>query len=312
MQGQRRPRADPLDDGAADQRGRPADPAVRRLGAAGLGLGRARPGDGPSVSDHARPWTSPRRARRARTRSCPSEPTTDIAFDGERGDADRAGRGAGGRPRGSRCSAPVEQSRPALFTLARSVRNLAALKGNGPGSARALVARGRGPRDALDRPTRPGRRRGRRRERRVPRRGAGGRIGVRSHLPQPDDGRLRLPSRIVMRVRRDVPLALLDALIVVPAYLIPLVLRLHGNVPPDRWRGFWLVLPGHRAGASAEQLLVRALRADVAVRQRAGGPARAPVRTHELRARARAGLHARAIARGRCRCRWRSWAASRR
>ena len=53
-----------------------------------------------------------------------------------------------------------------------------------------------------------------------------------------------IPSRIVSRVRRDVPLALLDALIVVPAYLIPLVLRFNGGVPSDRWRDFWVILPG--------------------------------------------------------------------
>jgi FlaA1/EpsC-like NDP-sugar epimerase len=52
-----------------------------------------------------------------------------------------------------------------------------------------------------------------------------------------------LPTRIVSRVRRDVPLALLDALVVVPAYLIPLALRFNGGVPADRWDAFWLFLP---------------------------------------------------------------------
>ena len=46
-----------------------------------------------------------------------------------------------------------------------------------------------------------------------------------------------LPSRIVARVRRDVPLALLDALVVVPAYLIPLVLRFNGGVPVGQLAG---------------------------------------------------------------------------
>ena len=58
------------------------------------------------------------------------------------------------------------------------------------------------------------------------------------------DGQRGLPSRIVSRVRRDVPLALLDALVVVPAYLIPLALRFNGGVPSDRWEAFWLFLPG--------------------------------------------------------------------
>jgi FlaA1/EpsC-like NDP-sugar epimerase len=58
------------------------------------------------------------------------------------------------------------------------------------------------------------------------------------------DGQSGLPGRIVTRVRRDVPLVLFDALVVVPAYLIPLALRFNGGVPPDRWRAFWLILPG--------------------------------------------------------------------
>ena len=52
-----------------------------------------------------------------------------------------------------------------------------------------------------------------------------------------------LPSRIVGRVRRDVPLALLDAAVVVPAYLVPLVLRFNGGVPSKNWRDFWILLP---------------------------------------------------------------------
>ena len=54
---------------------------------------------------------------------------------------------------------------------------------------------------------------------------------------------LGLPSRIVGRVRRDVPLAMLDAAVVVPAYLVPLVLRFNGAVPSKNWRDFWILLP---------------------------------------------------------------------
>ncbi len=45
------------------------------------------------------------------------------------------------------------------------------------------------------------------------------------------------------RVRRDVPLALLDLGIVIPAYLGPLVLRFDGVVPPSYWNRFWLFMP---------------------------------------------------------------------
>ena len=55
--------------------------------------------------------------------------------------------------------------------------------------------------------------------------------------------RIGLPRRIVARIRRDVPLALLDGVIVVPAYPIPLSLRFHGTVPSKDWRIFWLLLP---------------------------------------------------------------------
>jgi hypothetical protein len=40
-----------------------------------------------------------------------------------------------------------------------------------------------------------------------------------------------------------VPLALLDAAVVVPAYLVPLVLRFNGGVPSHDWRDFWILLP---------------------------------------------------------------------
>lgn len=53
-----------------------------------------------------------------------------------------------------------------------------------------------------------------------------------------------LPQRIVARVRLDIPLAFLDVLMVVPAYLVPLVFRFEGRVPADRWRSFWVVLVG--------------------------------------------------------------------
>jgi FlaA1/EpsC-like NDP-sugar epimerase len=59
-----------------------------------------------------------------------------------------------------------------------------------------------------------------------------------------EDGRAGLPGRIVGRVRRDVPLALLDALVVVPAYLIPLALRFNGDIPSEFWRAFWAFVPG--------------------------------------------------------------------
>lgn len=53
-----------------------------------------------------------------------------------------------------------------------------------------------------------------------------------------------LPGRIVGHVRRDVPLALLDALLVVVAYLVLLVLRLDGDVPSSMWGRFWRFMPG--------------------------------------------------------------------
>jgi FlaA1/EpsC-like NDP-sugar epimerase len=59
-----------------------------------------------------------------------------------------------------------------------------------------------------------------------------------SHTQRPS-----IPTRIVGRVRRDLPLMLLDALLVVPAYMIPLVLRYQGDVPYDAWRSFWIMMP---------------------------------------------------------------------
>ncbi|MGQ0669880.1 MAG: polysaccharide biosynthesis protein [Actinomycetota bacterium] len=50
--------------------------------------------------------------------------------------------------------------------------------------------------------------------------------------------RTRLPKRIVVHLRRDVPLSLLDLAVVFPAYLGPLVLRFDGMVPTNYWRNF--------------------------------------------------------------------------
>ena len=61
--------------------------------------------------------------------------------------------------------------------------------------------------------------------------------------PIPPDGPVGLPSRIVGRLRRDVPLALIDVAVVVPAYLVPLVLRFHGSVPSESWSSFWCSSP---------------------------------------------------------------------
>jgi FlaA1/EpsC-like NDP-sugar epimerase len=51
------------------------------------------------------------------------------------------------------------------------------------------------------------------------------------------------PARIVQIVRRDVPLAVLDAAIVVVGYLGPLVLRFDGAVPGRYWDQFWGFVP---------------------------------------------------------------------
>ncbi|HEX6230976.1 MAG TPA: nucleoside-diphosphate sugar epimerase/dehydratase, partial [Actinomycetota bacterium] len=57
------------------------------------------------------------------------------------------------------------------------------------------------------------------------------------------DAAPNLPARIVAHVRRDVPLALLDSVVVVVAYLVPLVLRLDGEVPSSMWGRFWRFMP---------------------------------------------------------------------
>jgi FlaA1/EpsC-like NDP-sugar epimerase len=52
-----------------------------------------------------------------------------------------------------------------------------------------------------------------------------------------------LPGRVVSVIRRDLPLALLDAAVVVPAYFLPFILRYDGAVPRDAWHRFWIFLP---------------------------------------------------------------------
>jgi FlaA1/EpsC-like NDP-sugar epimerase len=61
--------------------------------------------------------------------------------------------------------------------------------------------------------------------------------------PIPANGSVGLPSRIVARVRRDVPLAVIDFVVVLPAYLVPLVLRFHGTLPSKSWAYFWALIP---------------------------------------------------------------------
>lgn len=61
--------------------------------------------------------------------------------------------------------------------------------------------------------------------------------------PKAIETSLGLPDRIVNRFARDVPLAFLDLLIAVVAYLGPLVLRFEGAVPDRYWRNFWVFLP---------------------------------------------------------------------
>lgn len=56
-------------------------------------------------------------------------------------------------------------------------------------------------------------------------------------------GDAKFPSKIVVHLRRDVPLAFLDLAIVVPAYLGPLVLRFDGHIPGRYWSGFWRFVP---------------------------------------------------------------------
>ncbi len=53
---------------------------------------------------------------------------------------------------------------------------------------------------------------------------------------------LSWPDRIVRHLRRSVPLFVLDAAIVVVAYMGPLVLRFDGSVPRLYWLNFWLFI----------------------------------------------------------------------
>ena len=50
------------------------------------------------------------------------------------------------------------------------------------------------------------------------------------------------------RVRRDAPLALLDLVVALAAYLLTLVLRFDGSVPPGYWWNFWAFMPFAIAG----------------------------------------------------------------
>jgi FlaA1/EpsC-like NDP-sugar epimerase len=61
-------------------------------------------------------------------------------------------------------------------------------------------------------------------------------VGDREGLP----GRPGWPARLATLLRRDVSLGLLDAGVVVVAYLVPLVLRFDGAVPTSYWRNFWI------------------------------------------------------------------------
>jgi FlaA1/EpsC-like NDP-sugar epimerase len=58
------------------------------------------------------------------------------------------------------------------------------------------------------------------------------------------DSRARIwPAWIALRVKRDVPLAALDFAVLATSYLVALVLRFDGAVPPDRWSSFIRFLP---------------------------------------------------------------------
>lgn len=61
--------------------------------------------------------------------------------------------------------------------------------------------------------------------------------------PDPVDETPTLPARIVTSLRRDIPLGILDLVIVIVAYLVPLVLRFDGSVPDRYWENFRVVLP---------------------------------------------------------------------
>lgn len=73
--------------------------------------------------------------------------------------------------------------------------------------------------------------------------GGGGKAGVALFSSRHSVGGGGLPTRIVRSVRRDVPLALLDIVACLGAYLTPLVFRFEGAVPDRFWRGFWTMAP---------------------------------------------------------------------
>jgi FlaA1/EpsC-like NDP-sugar epimerase len=52
------------------------------------------------------------------------------------------------------------------------------------------------------------------------------------------------PAKLAARLRRDVSMVLMDATVVVAAYLIALVLRFDGSVPSPYWDHFWKLMPG--------------------------------------------------------------------
>jgi FlaA1/EpsC-like NDP-sugar epimerase len=56
-------------------------------------------------------------------------------------------------------------------------------------------------------------------------------------------GRPGVPDRVVARLRRDVPLVVLDLVSVLAAYLTILVIRFDGAVPSHYWANFWAFLP---------------------------------------------------------------------
>jgi FlaA1/EpsC-like NDP-sugar epimerase len=52
-----------------------------------------------------------------------------------------------------------------------------------------------------------------------------------------------LPDRLVQRLRRDIPLAVLDAVVVLTTYTLPLLLRSEGDIPDRYWQGLKGSLP---------------------------------------------------------------------
>jgi FlaA1/EpsC-like NDP-sugar epimerase len=52
-----------------------------------------------------------------------------------------------------------------------------------------------------------------------------------------------LPGKIVSRLRRDLPLVVLDLGCALASYVLALVLRFEGSVPAEYWRNFWALMP---------------------------------------------------------------------